>query len=70
MVCDAACVSGMGFEPTQAFQVRDLYAHAALPDVPAGANITAPALQGSGGVALLQLMPLFNAPLPPPPAEL
>jgi hypothetical protein len=67
VVCDSSCIAGMGFEPTQAFHVRDLYAHAALPDAPAGANITAPALEGSGGVALLQLTPFFNAPLPPPP---
>lgn len=70
VVCDAACLAGMGFEPTQAFHVRDLYAHAALPDIPAGANITAPALEGTGGVALLQITPWFNAPTPPPPAEL
>ena len=70
VVCDATCLAGMGFESTQAFHVSDLYAHADLPNVPAGANITAPALQGSGGVMLLQVLPIFDAPIPPPPMEL
>jgi hypothetical protein len=70
VTCDAACLAGMGFEPSQAFTARDLWARADLPDVPAGANVTAPALLPDGGVALVKLMPVFKAPLPPPPAEL
>jgi len=69
VVCDADCLAGMGFEPTQAFHLRDLWDHADLPDAPAGTNITASALVGEGGVALLKLMPFFNAHLPPPPSR-
>jgi alpha-galactosidase len=69
VVCDATCLAGMGFEPGQGFAARDLYAHADLPNVPAGANVTALALPGDGGVALIKLTPLFDAPLPPPPAR-
>jgi hypothetical protein len=65
VVCDAACVAGMGFDPTtQVFAVRDLLAHAGLPDSPAGANITAPGLLADGGVALLKVMPIFTATIP------
>jgi alpha-galactosidase len=70
VVCDSSCIAGMGFESSQAFAVRDLYAHADLPNSPAGANITASALAGSGGVALLKVLPIFDAPIPPPPADL
>ena len=68
ITCDQTCIAGMGFEATQSFHLRDLYAHAELPDVQAGMNITVPALQADGGVALFQLTPFFNAKLPPPPA--
>lgn len=70
VTCDAGCFATMGFEPSQVFGVRDLWAHTDLPDTPAGANVTASALEADGGVALLRLTPLFTAALPPPPAEL
>jgi hypothetical protein len=71
VTCDGDCLAGMGFEPTQAFFLRDLWAHADLPGVAAGGNITASGLEAAGGVALFKLTPNFNAPLPPaPPSEL
>ena len=70
VTCDAGCLAGMGFEASQVFSVRDLWAHADLPDAPAGANITATAVEGDGGVALLRITPKFTAALPPPPKDL
>jgi hypothetical protein len=70
VTCDAGCLAGMGFEPSQGFAARDLWAHAALAPIAPGANITVSALEAAGGVALLKLMPVFDAPLPPPPSEL
>jgi hypothetical protein len=64
VTCDAACLVGMGWESTQNFHVRDLWTHEDLPDVAAGANITAPGLAAAGGVALYKITPFFNATLP------
>ena len=70
VTCDADCLSGMGFEPSQNFHARDLWAGTAMPDIAAGANVTVPGLDAEGGVALIKLTPFFSAPLPPPPADL
>ena len=64
VTCDSECLGGMGFEGSQTFAARDLWAQADLPPIAAGANITMAALEASGGVALIKLTPTFLAKVP------
>lgn len=70
LVCGSECLAGMGFESSQGFAVRDLWAHTELSPILPGANVTVPGVVGNGGVALLKLTPIFTAPIPPPPSDL
>jgi len=62
VTCDAACLAAVGISPTTAprgVAVRDLWAHADLPPLPAGAPfVLAAAVPGDGAVAAFRLEPL------------
>jgi hypothetical protein len=59
LVCDAACLSLTGWEAAQSLAVRDLWAHKMLPNTTASAGLSVTNLEGSGGVRLLKVWPIW-----------
>ena len=54
------CLVATGWEAAQPLLVRDLWAHAMLPNTTAGVGFTAKAVPANGGVVMLTLSPYFG----------
>jgi hypothetical protein len=60
LVCDQACLSATGWEPSQLLQVRDLWAHSYLANTTTSVGISVSQLAPNGGVEMFKLTPLFS----------